>query len=318
MTTQQGGIAVIGAGLMGAAIAQVFASAGHEVAVHDPDPDARARVSRRIAAAFDLLGLDRATGGAVSVHDRIGDAVADAALVVEAGPEDLAVKRQIFAELVACANKEALLATNTSAIPIAEIVRGLASRHRMLGMHFWNPPYLVPLVEVVEAEETAAEAIEAGIALLRGAMLEPVHVRADIPGFIGNRLQHALKREAIALVAAGACSAEDIDMVVKMGFGARLALIGPLEQSDLVGLPLTLQIHDTLMPDLDCTAESHPYLVELVRTGRTGAAAGRGFREWTPEQAGAARSRLEAGLVDAALRRRRDLELSQRRPPVSD
>ena len=158
----------------------------------------------------------------------------------------------------------------------------------------------MPLVEVVQANETSLVTVERTIALLRAAGKSPVHVRRDIPGFIGNRLQHALKREAIALVAAGVCDAETIDQVVKEGFGARLAVLGPLEQSDLVGLNLTLDIHKTLIADLDRTPGPHPYLVEKVAKGELGMAKGRGFRDWTPEQAAAVRKRLSDFLSASA------------------
>lgn len=298
------GVAVVGAGLMGPGIAQVFAAGGHDVAVFDPDARARARVQDAVDQAFELLGERRVSGGAVTVYEELESAVAGAGLIIEAGPEELAVKRDIFAALVRVAEPDALLATNTSALQVAQIGAGLPSQERMLGMHFWNPPYLVPLVEVIQAPATDPRGIHAAMTLLRRIGREPVHVRADIPGCVGNRLQHALKREAIALVAAGVCSAEDVDTVVKLGFGARLALMGPLEQSDLVGLGLTLQIHETLMPDLDRTSEPHPYLVEKVRRGHVGAAVGQGFRRWTQEQAEHARAYLAEGLLDAALRRR--------------
>ena len=148
-----------------------------------------------------------------------------------------------------------------------------------------------------EANRPAGEKVAA---LLRGAGAYPVFVNRDIPGFIGNRLQHALKREAIALVAAGVCDAETIDDVVKHGFGARMAVLGPLEQSDLVGLDLTRAIHDTLMGDLDVTARTHPYLEDLVARGDLGMKTGKGFRRWTSQQAEAVRTRLRDFLVAAA------------------
>ena len=176
-----------------------------------------------------------------------------------------------------------MLASNTSAIPIREITaRICGDRHRVIGTHFWNPPYLVPLVEVVQAGASDPAAVEAMIGLLDRIGMKPVHVAADVPGFVGNRLQHALKREAIALVADGICTAETVDTVTRFGFGARLGIVGPLEQSDLSGLELTLAIHETLMPDLDRTPVPHPLLVEKVRQGETGAAAGRGFRQLAP------------------------------------
>ncbi len=217
--------------------------------------------------------------------------------MIEAGPENLAAKREIFAALVRTAPVWALLATNTSAIPIAEIGAGLPTADRILGTHFWNPPHLVPLVEVVEAEATGGEAVTRMIDFLAAAGMRPVHVRADIPGFIGNRLQHALKREAIAIVAAGHCSAEALDEVVRHGFGARLGSIGPLEQADLGGLELTLAIHETLMPDLDRTPVAHPFLVEKVERGETGVSVGRGFRDWAPGEAEEVQERVTRELL---------------------
>jgi 3-hydroxybutyryl-CoA dehydrogenase len=128
----------------------------------------------------------------------------------------------------------------------------------------------------------------------------PVHVRRDIPGFVGNRLQHAMKREAIALVAAGVCDAETIDTVVREGFGARTAVLGPMEQSDLVGLDLALDIAEVLYSDLDRTVGPHPLLRDKVKAGKLGMKTGEGFRKWTPEQADAVRSRLSRFLAEQA------------------
>jgi 3-hydroxybutyryl-CoA dehydrogenase len=286
-------VAIVGAGRMGTSIAYALAAAGHRVDVFDPIEGARDLVPERLAAIEAQLG----DPVAITVHDALAPAVAEADVVIEAGPEDLAAKRAIFAELVRAAPVWALLATNTSAIPIARIAAGLPTAGRILGTHFWNPPHLIPLVEVVEAETTDGEAVGRMIEFLHGAGMRPVHVRADIPGFIGNRLQHALKREAIALVAAGHCTAEALDEVVRHGFGSRLAAIGPLEQADIGGLELTLAIHETLMPDLDRTAVAHPYLVEKVERGETGVAVGRGFREWGEGEAEEVRARVTRELL---------------------
>jgi 3-hydroxybutyryl-CoA dehydrogenase len=301
-------VAVIGAGLMGAGIAQVFLAAGVPVAVYDPVPAALDALPGRISAGLDLLGLPNGS------HPRllrpgtsIPDAVAQADLVIEAAPEQLEVKRRIFAELDGAAPAGAVLASNTSAIPIREIARDLPGRGRVIGTHFWNPPALVPLVEVVQAGASDPAAVQTTIALLERIGMKPVHVAADVPGFVGNRLQHALKREAIALVADGICTAETVDTVTRFGFGARLGIVGPLEQADLSGLELTLAIHQTLMPDLDRTPEPHPLLVEKVRKGETGAAAGRGFRQWGPGEAQARRAEITRELArQAAARRTRE------------
>ena len=158
----------------------------------------------------------------------------------------------------------------------------------------------MPLVEVIQTEWTTDDVVRWTMGLLAAAGRKPVHVRRDIPGFIGNRLQHALKREAIALLAAGVCDAETIDTVVKSGFGARMAVLGPMEQSDLVGLDLTLDISEVLVADLDRSAGPHPFLREKVKAGKLGMKTGEGFRRWTPKQANEVRERLRRFLAEQA------------------
>ena len=296
-------IAVIGAGLMGHGIAYLFAAAGYEVRVQDSVPDALQRLPARIAEICDLLGTDRAAADRVIGGSSVAWAAANAGIVIEAAPERLTLKQQIFAELEQRAPADAILASNTSALPISQIAAGLITHARVVGAHFWNPPHLVPLVEIVLMNEANRPAAERLADVFRAIGRHPVFVRRDIPGFIGNRLQHALKREAIALVAAGVCDAETIDDVVKQGFGARLGVLGPLEQSDMVGLDLTKNIHDTLIPDLDTTPHTHPYLEALIAKGDLGMKTGRGFRQWTPEQTDAVRQRLRRALIDTARRR---------------
>lgn len=294
-------VAVMGAGLMGHGIAQLLAAAGHPVALHDPDPGALSTAPERIRTATELLGADPGPVlERLRTERRLEDAAAGAELVVEAGPERLEVKQEIFRALERATSPATILTTNTSALPVRRVAAGLAHPERVLGTHFWNPPHLVPLVEVVEGPATSAPAIRRTMALLRAAGKVPVHVRRDVPGFVGNRLQHALKREAIALVADGVCDAETVDLVVREGFGPRLAVLGPLEQSDLVGLDLTLAIHQTLLSDLERRPGPHPLLERLVAEGRTGMAAGEGFRSWTPADARAARRRLDAFLAERA------------------
>jgi 3-hydroxybutyryl-CoA dehydrogenase len=160
-------------------------------------------------------------------------------------------------------------------------------------------------VEVIQTSETPTDVISRTMDLLRRVGKLPVHVRRDIPGFIGNRLQHALKREAIALVAAGVCDAETIDVVVKNGFGARMAVLGPMEQSDLVGLDLTLDIAKVLAKDLNRSERPHPFLSKKVKAGKLGMKTGEGFRKWTPAQAEETRERLRRFLGEQAKARRK-------------
>jgi 3-hydroxybutyryl-CoA dehydrogenase len=286
---------------MGAGIAQVLATAGWRVGLQDPQAAALESARERIASGLALVGHPDPTDVLARIEPggELEAAVAGASLVIEAGPESLAIKQRIFEALEAAAPLDTLLASNTSAIPIHEIASLVTRRERVLGTHFWNPPHLVRLVEVVQGADTDPACVARTIELLESAEMKPVHVRADIPGFVGNRLQHALKREAIALVAGGVCDAETVDTVVKHGFGARLPYIGPLEQSDLSGLELTLAIHEVLMPSLDVTPEPHPLLVEKVARGETGAAVGRGFRSWEPGDAAALRAEVDRALVAA-------------------
>jgi 3-hydroxybutyryl-CoA dehydrogenase len=291
-------IAIIGAGLMGHGIAQVFALHGHRVRVYDTVPAALSAVRDRVRQNLTELGQDPAAAERVFPEAQLSRAVVDADMVFEAGPENLAIKQQLFAEVERSAPIGALLSSNTSVIPITQIMSGLKHRERALGTHWWNPPYLVPLVEVIRTEWTANAAMEQMTALLRAVGKTPVTVNKDVPGFVGNRLQHALWREAIALVQNGVCDAETVDTVIKASFGRRLAVLGPLENADLVGTDLTLAIHNTVLSDLDRTPAALPYLEQLVRDGKLGMKSGEGFRKWTPEQQAALRSKVSAYLKD--------------------
>lgn len=309
MSVRKEKIAVIGAGLMGHGIAQVFAVAGHEVTVQDPEQRALDTLRTRIAGNLADLGLPPGAEERVNGTHDLGEAVTDADVVIEAAPEKIELKQRLFAELVRLAPPAALLASNTSVIPIGEIAAGLATRARILGTHWWNPPFLVPLVEVVGTGETDPATIVAAIDLLTRVGKTAVHVKRDVAGFVGNRLQHALWREAIAIVAEGIADAETVDTVVKASFGRRLAVLGPIENADLVGTDLTLDIHRVVLRHLDRSPEPSPYLTELVAGGRLGMKSGQGFRGWTPEQAQALRATVVSHLKEAA---RRDLEERRR------
>jgi 3-hydroxybutyryl-CoA dehydrogenase len=285
-------IAVVGAGLMGHGIAQAFALAGHDVALTDAHAPALASARDRILANLRDLGDDVAALARVWVEPDLGEAVRDADFIVEAVREDLAVKQKLFAEVELAARPDAVLASNTSVIPITAIMGGLQRRDRALGTHWWNPPYLVPLVEVIATEWTSGAALDFTMTLHRSIGKTPVHVKKDVPGFVGNRLQHALWREAISLVENDICDAETVDTVIKAAFGRRLAVLGPLENADLVGTDLTLAIHRTVLPAIDSRPGPSPYLEKLVAEGKLGMKSGEGFRTWTPEQQAALRARV--------------------------
>jgi 3-hydroxybutyryl-CoA dehydrogenase len=277
-------IAVIGAGLMGHGIAQVFAVAGHEVTVFDSAAASLEAVRERIAANLRDLDADVTAYERVRPTGDLADAVREADYVVEAAPENMALKQKLFAEIEQHARADTILTSNTSVMPITEIMGGLKHRERALGTHWWNPPFLVPLVEVIGTQWTSPEAIDFTMTLHAEAGKTPAHVKKDVPGFIGNRLQHALWREAISLVENGICDAETVDTVIKAAFGRRLAVLGPLENADLVGTDLTLAIHQTVLPAIDARPGPSPYLERLVAEGKLGFKSGEGFRTWTPEQ----------------------------------
>jgi 3-hydroxybutyryl-CoA dehydrogenase len=295
-------IAVVGAGLMGHGIAQAFALAGHEIAITDKLMTSLASVPERILANLHELGDDERALDRVHPSPDFVATVADADFVVEAVPEDLPLKRRVFDEIERAARPDAILATNTSVIPITKIMGGLNDKSRALGTHWWNPPYLVPLVEVIGTRWTSPETMERTLALLVAAGKTPVHVKKDVPGFIGNRLQHALWREAIALVESGICDAETVDTVTKASFGLRLAVLGPLENADLVGTDQTLAIHQTVLPAIDSRPSPSPYLEALVASGKLGFKSGQGFRTWPAEPQAALRSRLVQHLKTARTR----------------
>ena len=292
-------IGVLGAGLMGHGIAQVFALAGHDVSIYDPVAASLAQVRSRIAANLRDLGDDEAAAERVQPCAEMAAAVRDADFVVEAAPEDLELKRKLFREAETYVRHDTILASNTSVIPITAIMQDLRERSRALGTHWWNPPFLVPLVEVIGTQWTSRAAIDWTMVLHAAAGKKPAHVKKDVPGFIGNRLQHALWREAVALVEHGICDAETVDTVIKAAFGRRLAVLGPLENADLVGTDLTLAIHKTVLPAIDSRPAPSPYLEKLVAEGKLGFKSGQGFRTWTPEQQAALRQKVVQHLKKA-------------------
>ena len=289
-------VAVIGGGLMGHGIALTFARAGHDVAVVEPVDEMRRSLAARVRESLALLGAgaDEIEGAVtrIATYQDIPDAVQAADYVFEAAPEKLELKQTLFAEIETHAPDHAILASNTSVIQISKIMNGLSTRHRALGTHWWNPPHMIPLVEVVKTEWTDTACADTIHDLLGKVGKTPVMVEKDVPGFIGNRLQHALWREAISLVENGICTAKAVDDVVKASFGRRLAVLGPIENADLVGLELTQDIHKQVLFDLEATDEPSPLLQEMIDAGRTGMATGAGFRNWAKEDLMATKERI--------------------------
>ncbi len=292
---------VIGAGLMGHGITLALARYGHQVAITDPDKEVLQSVPKRVSKGLKALGCDDEeiahTLNRIKQMDSIADSVLNADIVIEAAPENLLLKQKIFAEVEKNVPEDAILASNTSVIPISEIMGNLKTRHRTVGTHWWNPPHIIPLVEVVKNKWTENNIVTQTVEIIKSLGKTPVVVQKDIPGFIGNRLQHAMWREAISLVENGVCDAEAVDTVVKSSFGSRLAVLGPLENADMVGTDLTLDIHRNLLFDLEQRGEPSPYLSKLVEDGSLGMKSGKGFRSWTKMESSAVRTRLQQYLI---------------------
>ena len=236
----------------------------------------------------------------------LAEAVRDADYVVEAVRRTSALKQKLFGEIERHVRPDTILASNTSVIPITQIMEGLRERSRALGTHWWNPPYLVPLVEVIGTQWTSPRRSNGRWQLHAGAGKAPAHVKKDVPGFIGNRLQHALWREAIALVEHGICDAETVDTVIKASFGRRLAVLGPLENADLVGTDLTLAIHKTVLPDIERRPGPSPYLEGLVAERQARLQVGRGVSQ--VERTGSGRAAGASGAASQAGARKRRLK----------
>jgi 3-hydroxybutyryl-CoA dehydrogenase len=293
-------ISVIGAGLMGHGITQIFATKGYRVTLVDTRKEILSEAIKNIRSNLTLMA-QRGIGNPESIDTTIKrikttldlkEAAVGAQFVVEAVPEDLELKQSVFQALDSLSPERTILATNTSVISITEIAEKAKIRERILGTHFWNPPYLIPLVEVIRGKETAPHVMDATFELLKRVGKHPVRVNRDVPGFVGNRLHHALWREAISIVENGIADPAMVDEVIKYGFGIRLPVLGPLENADMIGLDLTLAIHNYILKHIDRSPEPSPLLRQKVEKGQLGFKTGEGFQKWTPEAAEQSRRNL--------------------------
>jgi 3-hydroxybutyryl-CoA dehydrogenase len=298
-------LAVIGGGLMGCGIAQVFAgSEAWKVEIFDAFVDG-AKIRGRILDNLEPLVVSGVTtraaaervAASVAARSSLEDAVGDADFVIECVPEDMALKQELFERLDALAGAGAILATNSSVMSPTEIASRASRRERIVGTHFWNPPYLIPLVEVVKARDTSEATMEAALAYLAGVGKRPVRCNKDVPGFVANRMQHALWREAISIVEQGIADAATVDEAVRLSFGLRLPVLGPLENADMVGTDLALSIHDYLLPHLEDSHRPSSLLREKVARGELGFKSGRGFAVWDEARIAESRERLSAHLI---------------------
>ena len=296
----RGCLAVAGGGTMGADIAASFAAVGWDIVIANPRDRMRETLVQRFASALTRLG-----GTFEEDRLHIYDSVAELPwqqvdLLIEAGPENLEIKRGLFTEMERLAKPETPLCSNSSALPISEIGAGLQTQHRMLGAHYFMPAHLVPGVEIVCSERTDPSVADGVAAIIESTGKVAIRVKRDIPGFLCNRIQHALAREAIDLVARGIATVEDIDRAVRYGFGFRYIAAGPLLQKDHSGIDIHAAAAATIYPDLCNDTTPSAYLTDLVASGAIGMKAGRGFYEWTPESTAEEKQRYEDALGHAA------------------
>lgn len=290
--------------MMGKNIAFVFAgNPEFQVAVYDLYPtDVEGGIrtnTKQLVEAGAISGeeVDRRLGRISFTTDIDSELISRADLVVEAVFEDMQIKRETFAKLEARCRTDAIFCTNSSVMSPSEISRDLKYRERFVGTHFWNPGHLIPLVEVIKSDASSDEVAETVMAVLAAVGKKPVLCRKDVPGFIANRMQHALWREAISIVERGIADAKTVDEAVRYSFGLRLPQLGPIENADMVGTDLTYNIHDYILSDLEDSHEPSPLLEKLKNEGKLGFKSGEGFRTWTAEETAASNAALNEYLI---------------------
>ena len=300
MAQSKPGVAVVGGGIMGGDIAIVFAAGGWNVHVMSPSGKTRDALPTRLNAGLAKLAADPAKSALVRTYASL-EAIPwqQVDLVIEAATEDLALKQQLFARIEALARPEIPLTSNTSTIPIGAIGEHLKTRSRVAGLHYFMPAHLVPLVEIIRAEHTDKAVVDWLEQSQRELGKEPVRVNKDIPGFLGNRLQHAMMREALYLVADGVVTPEAVDTAVRYGFGFRFLACGPMLQKEMSGWDTNLYAGGSVYPHLYTEKTPPQFLKDMVAKGHIGMKARRGLWEWTDEGIAKEKARIEKALQAA-------------------
>ncbi len=299
-------VALIGSGMIGHGLALHFAKAGYQVSLYSRTQQTIDKGIESIKSNLSLL-LQKPVGsdeiknimGRIRTTTDLAQAVEDAPMIIESIAEDLKLKQDAFKTLDEMCPRETILATNTSVISISEIASKSKNRERIVGSHFWFPPYLIPLVEVVKGKDTSDHVLDLTYEFMKKAGKHPIKCMKDVPGFVANRLQHALWREAISIVEHGIADPATVDEAIKNSIGIRLAVLGPIENADMAGLDLILAIHNTVLKDLEASPNPSPLLQEKVKKGELGFKSGKGFyNQWTPEDINRVRGNLLKYLID--------------------
>ncbi len=281
--------AVVGAGLMGHGIAHVLAQRADFATMYDVSREALDLADARIRDTLESLVehgiLDQGDADGIASRIRgttdLAEAVKGASVVVEASPEDMDLKRRLFTELERLVPPDTIIASNSSGMSVGDMTGHLAHQERVVGSHFFLPAQVIPLVEVSRGPRTSNETMERTMELWRSCGKRPIRIEKDVNGYVANRLQAALVREATNLVAEGVASAEDIDTAVQTSFGLRFMVSGPLEQRDLGGLDLHVALARGLWPHLSKSDGPFPPVVEMVERGDLGLKSGKGFFDWS-------------------------------------
>jgi len=297
-------VAVLGSGLMGNGLTQVFArDKDTEVVLRSrskkDDPFAGVRADLDILIRNGAMTEADAKGvlSRMAFTDDMEAAVKDADLVVECVPENMEIKQDLFRDIEPLVKPDCILATNTSVMSITQIAQKTQNKSRVIGTHFWNPPYLIPLVEVVKGDETSLEVMDVTYDYLKKIGKKPVKCMKDVQGFVANRLQHALWREALYMVEAGIADAPTVDEALKYGPGLRWPHMGVLENVDMIGADLSLDIQRGVIPYLADNKEPSALLEKLVAEGKLGFKTGEGYQKWTEEEAAHSRTALREYLI---------------------
>lgn len=300
MTKQASCAVIVGCGLMGADIAAIFLRAGWRLQLVDSNAAAPAQAGERMARSVAQLGgeIDQNTYTFVgAIRDIAWDGVE---IVLETVSENLALKQAVFAELDQHVPAHIPIGSNSSGQRITDIAAGCATAHRMANAHFFLPAHLVPLVELAKGERTSDETLAALKRVFTAVGRVPATIQKDLPGFLANRIQHALMREAFWLIDQGLATAEDVDAAVRYGFGFRYAASGPIMQKELSGLETQLAAAQAIYGSLCNDPKPAPLLYRLVEQGRYGTKSLAGFWDWTQEEVAQERERFESALGEAS------------------
>jgi 3-hydroxybutyryl-CoA dehydrogenase len=308
-------ISVIGSGMMGHAIAEEFAVAGYEVILYGRSEDklkqALAKIKRSLneLTEWEIISENDMAPTLDRLHTTtdLTEAGSNTDLIVEAVVEELEIKNELFSKLDTISPERTIFASNTSSILPSVLAAATRRPDRFLVAHYFNPPYLMPLVEIVRGNKTSDETTNMVYRLMKAMGKSPIICQKEVPGFIANRLQLVLWREAFNIVQRGIASPQDVDLAVKNSFGRRLGMVGPFELYEYIdGYDLTLQCEKYMLPDMNTSNESYPLLLEKVEKGELGAKTGKGFYDWTPEFTEAWRTKVLKGLVSYTKRDKND------------